>query len=85
MHVCVARELYIAKDQQDKEDAIERLNTTWQRTIEVSKAPSQSGRSHILAYAKSGAPDTSNTLIGTTDDIYDKLVALNETGAEYVS
>ena len=65
MDVCVARELYIAKDQQDKEDAIERLNAMRQRTIDVSKAPNQSGGSHILAYAKSGAPDTSSTLIGT--------------------
>jgi hypothetical protein len=26
----------------------------------------------------------SSTLIGTTEEIYDKLVALNEAGAEYV-
>ena len=79
-----SRELYIAKDQKDKEDAIERLNAMRQRTIDVSKAPNQSGGSHILAYAKSGAPDVSSTLIGTTEEIYDKLVALNEAGAEYV-
>jgi len=87
MEVCVARELYVAKDQKDqkdKEDAIERLNATRQRTIDVSKAPNQSGGSHILSYAKSGAPDVSGTLIGTTEEIYDKLVALNEAGAEYV-
>ena len=84
MEVCVARELYVAKDQKDKEDAIERLNATRQRTIDVSKAPNQCGGSHILAYAKSGAPDVSSTLIGTTDEIHDKLVALNEAGAEYV-
>jgi alkanesulfonate monooxygenase SsuD/methylene tetrahydromethanopterin reductase-like flavin-dependent oxidoreductase (luciferase family) len=84
MEVCVARELYVAKDRKDKEDAIERLNATRQRTIDVSKAPNQSGGSHILAYAKSGTPDVSSTLIGATEEIYDKLVALNEAGAEYV-
>ena len=84
MEVVVARELYIAKDQKDREDAIERLNAARQRTIDVSKAPNQSGGSHILAYAKSGAPETSSTLIGTTEEIYDKLAALNEAGVEYV-
>jgi alkanesulfonate monooxygenase SsuD/methylene tetrahydromethanopterin reductase-like flavin-dependent oxidoreductase (luciferase family) len=84
MEVCVARDLYVAKDRKDREDAIERLNAMRQRTIDVSKAPNQSGSSHILSYAKSGAPDVSSTLIGTTEEIYDKLVALNEAGAEYV-
>jgi alkanesulfonate monooxygenase SsuD/methylene tetrahydromethanopterin reductase-like flavin-dependent oxidoreductase (luciferase family) len=84
MEVCVARELYVAKDRKDKEDAIERLNAGRQRTIEVSKAPNQSGGSHILSYAKSGAPDVSSALIGTTEEIHDKLVALNDAGVEYV-
>src|ERR1700761_144961 len=84
MEVCVARELYVAKDRKDKEAAIERLNATRQRTIDVSKAPNQSGGSHILAYAKSGAPDVSSTLTGTTEEIHDKLVALNEAGVEYI-
>src|SRR3984957_12922852 len=84
MEVCVARELYVAKDRKDKEDAIGRLNATRQRTIDVSKAPNQSGGSHILSYAKSGTPNVSSTLIGTTEEIYDKLVALEEAGAEYV-
>ena len=37
MEVCVARELHVAKDQKDKEDAIEHLNAMRQRTIGVSK------------------------------------------------
>jgi alkanesulfonate monooxygenase SsuD/methylene tetrahydromethanopterin reductase-like flavin-dependent oxidoreductase (luciferase family) len=84
MEVCVARDLYVAKDRKDTEDAIERLNAVRQRTIEVSKAPNQSGGSHILSYAKSGAPDVSSALIGTTEEIFEMLVALNEAGAEYV-
>jgi hypothetical protein len=32
----------------------------------------------------SSARPTSSTLIGTTEEIYDKLVALNEAGVEYV-
>jgi hypothetical protein len=48
------------------------------------EAPNQSGGSHILSYAKSGMPDVSSTLIGTTEEIHDKLVALNEAGVEHV-
>ena len=84
MEVCVARDLYIANDRKDRADAIERLNAGRQRTIDVSKAPNRSGGSHILSYARSGAPDVSSTLIGTTEEIYDKLVALREAGAEYI-
>jgi alkanesulfonate monooxygenase SsuD/methylene tetrahydromethanopterin reductase-like flavin-dependent oxidoreductase (luciferase family) len=84
MEVCVARDLYIANDRKNRADAIERLNAIRWRTIDVSKAPNQAGGSHILSYAKSGAPDVSSTLIGTTEEIYHKLAALNEAGAEYV-
>jgi alkanesulfonate monooxygenase SsuD/methylene tetrahydromethanopterin reductase-like flavin-dependent oxidoreductase (luciferase family) len=84
MEVRVARELYVAKDEIDKKDAIERLNATRRRTIDVTKAPNQTGGSHILSYAKSGAPDVSGALIGTAEEIFEKLVALNEAGAEYV-
>lgn len=84
MEVCVARDLYVAKDQKDKESAIERLNASRQRTIDVSKAPNQSGGSHILSYAKSGTPDTSTSLVGTPDEICDKLVAMKAAGVEYV-
>jgi alkanesulfonate monooxygenase SsuD/methylene tetrahydromethanopterin reductase-like flavin-dependent oxidoreductase (luciferase family) len=84
MDVCVARDLYIANDRKDRADAIERLNAMRQRTIDVSKAPNQSGGSHILSYAKSGTPDVSSTLIGTTEEIHAKLVALREAGADYI-
>lgn len=84
MEVVAARDLYIANDRNDREDAIERLNAMRQRTIDVSKAPNQSGGSHILSYAQSGAPDVSSALIGTTEEIHHKLVALHEAGVEYV-
>jgi alkanesulfonate monooxygenase SsuD/methylene tetrahydromethanopterin reductase-like flavin-dependent oxidoreductase (luciferase family) len=84
--VAVARDLYIAKDQSDKEEALERLNKARQRTIDVARAPNQaSGGSHILAYAKSGgAPSTESTLVGSPEEIRSKLAALQAAGVEYV-
>ncbi|MBP0625508.1 LLM class flavin-dependent oxidoreductase, partial [Cupriavidus consociatus] len=84
--VAVARDLFIAKDEQDKQAAIERLNKSRQRTIEHARAPNQAAGSHILSYAKGGAalPPTDSTLIGTIDEIRDKLAALRDNGVDYV-
>ena len=68
--VAVARELFIAKDASDKQAAMERLNQSRQRTIDVARAPNQSSGSHILSYAKNGnLPSTESTLFGTIDEI----------------
>jgi alkanesulfonate monooxygenase SsuD/methylene tetrahydromethanopterin reductase-like flavin-dependent oxidoreductase (luciferase family) len=82
--VAVARELFIAKDEQDKQAAIERLNTGRQRTIEHARAPDKAGGSHILSYAKEGLPPTDTALIGTVAEIRDQLHALKEAGAGYL-
>ena len=83
--VAVARDLFIAKDAQDKQAALERLNKVRQRTIDHARAPNQSKGSHILSYAKGGEmPSTESTLIGTVEEIRDKIAALHEAGVEYV-
>ena len=82
--VAVARELFIAKDEQDKQAAIERLNTGRQRTIEHARAPDKAGGSHILSYAKEGLPPTDTALIGSVAEIRDQLHALKEAGAGYL-
>ena len=83
--VAVARDLYIANDEQDKEAALERLNTARQRTIDHARAPNQAQGSHILSYAKGGEmPSTESTLIGTVEEIHDKVAALHEAGVEYL-
>ncbi|MGU7768678.1 LLM class flavin-dependent oxidoreductase [Burkholderia sp. MR1-5-21] len=83
--VAVARDLFIATDEQDKQAAIERLNQSRLRTIEHARAPNQAGGSHILSYAKGGQmPSTESALIGTVDEIRDKLHALQEAGAGYL-
>ena len=67
--VAVARDLFIAKDEQDKEAALERLNTVRQRTINHARAPNQAKGSHILSYAKGGEmPSTESTLVAQLGD-----------------
>jgi len=83
MEVALARDLYVARNQADKEAALERHHKMNQRTIEVSRAPGQKGGSHILSYADAGNTE-GNTLYGTPDEIFDKLQALRAVGVEYV-
>ena len=52
MQVAVARQLYVAKDEADKDDALKRQAEYTQRTIDSRRAgPMPAGGSHVLAYA----------------------------------
>ena len=83
MRVCVARDMYVARDEAEKRAAHERNDQTNQRILSVSRWPDHTGGSHILAYSHSEASRAS-TLIGTADEIADKLEALRRVGVTYV-
>jgi alkanesulfonate monooxygenase SsuD/methylene tetrahydromethanopterin reductase-like flavin-dependent oxidoreductase (luciferase family) len=80
MQVAVARQVYVAKNNADKDAALERLAAFTERTLAVSRAPGGSGGGHVLGY--DGATET-NALYGTADEICDKLHALDRAGSEY--
>jgi alkanesulfonate monooxygenase SsuD/methylene tetrahydromethanopterin reductase-like flavin-dependent oxidoreductase (luciferase family) len=84
MQVTVARQLYIAKDEADKEAALARQAEYTQRTVAVSRAPDGKGGSHVLAYANTAGATEANALYGTPDEICRMLETLNKAGAEYV-
>jgi len=84
MQVAVARQVYVAKNTADKEAALERLARYTQRTVAVSRAPDSQAGSHVLAYAGTAGGTEANALYGTPHEIYGKLHALKEAGAEYV-
>ena len=84
MQVTVARHLYVAKDEADKQAALARLARYTQRTVAVSRAPDGGAGSHVLAYANLAGATEANALYGTPDEIRGMLTALNEAGAEYV-
>ncbi len=84
MQVTVARQLYVAKDEADKQAALARLAEYTQRTVAVSRAPDGKAGSHVLAYANTAGATEANALFGTPDEICGMLAALNKAGAEYV-
>jgi len=84
MQVAVARQLYVARDEADKEGALGRLATNNRRLLAVSRAPDNRARSHMLAYASTPGETERNALVGTPDEIHRGLEGLNEAGVDYV-
>jgi alkanesulfonate monooxygenase SsuD/methylene tetrahydromethanopterin reductase-like flavin-dependent oxidoreductase (luciferase family) len=84
LHVAVARDMYVAKDRADKEAALARNLKGHERILSVARAPDRAGGSHILAYSHSLAHAEAASLVGTPDEIAQKLEALRSAGAEYV-
>lgn len=84
MQVIAARQLYIAKDQADKEQALVKQAAFTKRTIDVSRAPDAKTGSHVLAYANKAGATEENALFGTPDEIATMLEALQGAGVEYI-
>ena len=84
MNVVVARDLYVAKNGLDKEEALGRHWAAQQRTLAVSRDPNRSGGSHILFYDHAGSDTENSMLYGTPDDIVDKLTSLQRVGIKYI-
>jgi alkanesulfonate monooxygenase SsuD/methylene tetrahydromethanopterin reductase-like flavin-dependent oxidoreductase (luciferase family) len=84
MQVAVARQLYVAKDEADKQAALARQAAYTQRTVDVSRKPEAKGGSHVLAYADKAGGTEENALFGTPDEICASLAALQKAGVAYV-
>ena len=84
MQVAVARQLYIATDEADKQAALARQAEHTRRTVAVSLAPGAERGSHVLAYADGERATEANALYGTPDEIRGMLGDLSQVGVEYV-
>ncbi len=84
MQVTAARQLYIAKDAADKQEALKRQAQYTQRTITSARAPDRKGGSHVLAYADRAGATEENALYGTPDEIAGMLEALRGAGVAYI-
>jgi alkanesulfonate monooxygenase SsuD/methylene tetrahydromethanopterin reductase-like flavin-dependent oxidoreductase (luciferase family) len=84
MQVTVARQLYVAKDQADKEAALVKQAAFTKRTIDVARAPDAKTGSHVLAYADKKGATEENALYGTPDEIGAMLEALQDAGVAYI-
>jgi alkanesulfonate monooxygenase SsuD/methylene tetrahydromethanopterin reductase-like flavin-dependent oxidoreductase (luciferase family) len=83
MSVAVARDVYVARNEDDRKAALARAANVRRRTIDVSRAPDRTGGSHILAYDHHDAGNDA-ALYGTVDEIVTKLEALRAVGVTYV-
>jgi alkanesulfonate monooxygenase SsuD/methylene tetrahydromethanopterin reductase-like flavin-dependent oxidoreductase (luciferase family) len=88
MQVALARQLYVAKDEADRAEALRRQAAYTRRTVDVSRRPGdgsagESG-SHVLAYADKAGSTEEHALFGTPDQIHRMLENLRRAGAHYV-
>jgi alkanesulfonate monooxygenase SsuD/methylene tetrahydromethanopterin reductase-like flavin-dependent oxidoreductase (luciferase family) len=84
LQVAVARQLYVARDEADKREALKRQAAYTKRTVDVSRTPDGKRGSHVLAYADKQGGTEENALFGTPDKIGAGLEALRRAGAAYV-
>jgi alkanesulfonate monooxygenase SsuD/methylene tetrahydromethanopterin reductase-like flavin-dependent oxidoreductase (luciferase family) len=82
--VTLARDMYVARNAAEKQAAVERNWKFRQQILNVSRAPGQERGSHILAYSHDQGPSDANTLIGTVDEICERIESLRRAGMEYM-
>ncbi len=86
--IVVARQLYVAKNEADKQEALARQAAYTKRTVDVSRKPGgkggSQGGSHVLAYADKTGGTEENALYGTPDEIAAMLDDLQRAGVTYV-
>jgi alkanesulfonate monooxygenase SsuD/methylene tetrahydromethanopterin reductase-like flavin-dependent oxidoreductase (luciferase family) len=82
--IAVARQLYVARDEADKQAALVRQAAYTQRTVDVSRKLEGKGGSHVLAYAEKAGGTEENALYGTPDEIAAMLEDLQRAGVHYV-
>jgi alkanesulfonate monooxygenase SsuD/methylene tetrahydromethanopterin reductase-like flavin-dependent oxidoreductase (luciferase family) len=84
MRVAVARNFWVARDAADKEAAIQRQAQAHQRLLALSRGPDSRPTSHILGYSDAPGAREAHSLIGTPDEIAERLAALRAQGVAYV-
>ena len=81
MRVAVARNIFVARDATEKQEAIRRQTQIHQRLLSLSRGSESRPGSHILGYADT--PEA-HSLIGTAGEVEAGLAALEEVGVAYV-
>jgi alkanesulfonate monooxygenase SsuD/methylene tetrahydromethanopterin reductase-like flavin-dependent oxidoreductase (luciferase family) len=82
MRVAVARNVFVTQDEAEKDEAQRRQARVHDRLLSLSRGSESRPGSHILAYDAPGRD--ANTVIGTAQEVTDKLAALAEAGVAYV-
>jgi alkanesulfonate monooxygenase SsuD/methylene tetrahydromethanopterin reductase-like flavin-dependent oxidoreductase (luciferase family) len=82
--VAVARNFWVATDAADTEAALRRQAQANGRLLALSRGPASRASSHILGYSDAPGAREAHALIGTPDEITEKLGALRAVGVDYV-
>ncbi len=82
--VGVARAFYVAKDETDKQAALERRLEAQHRLAAVSSAPGIKNTASIMAFSDTREASEESALYGTPEEIAIKLERLRRLGVEYV-
>jgi alkanesulfonate monooxygenase SsuD/methylene tetrahydromethanopterin reductase-like flavin-dependent oxidoreductase (luciferase family) len=82
MDVAVARNLFLARDAADTQEALERLAQSHARMVALSRHPDGRNPSHITAYAGDPGATEASALYGTPDQIAAELEVLHAVGAK---
>ncbi len=82
--VGVARAFFVAKDEADKQAALERRLEAQRRLAVVSSAPGVKNTASIMAYSDTREASEESALYGTPDEIARKVQKLRALGVEYV-
>src|SRR4051794_39596296 len=83
MRVAVARNVFVAEDAAEKNEARRRQERVHERLLSLSRGPESRAGSHILGYTDTLERDALS-MIGPAEEIADKLAALEEMGVGYV-
>jgi alkanesulfonate monooxygenase SsuD/methylene tetrahydromethanopterin reductase-like flavin-dependent oxidoreductase (luciferase family) len=85
MDVGVARAFFVAKDQADKDAALERRLEAQRRLAAISNSPDGTkSKASIMAFSDTREASEESALYGTPDEIGKKLEKLQAVGAGYV-
>ncbi len=84
MDVAVARAYYVARDEADKQAALERRLEAQRRLAAVSSAPGVKNTASIMAYSDTREASEESALYGKPDEIALKLEKLRALGVQYI-
>ncbi len=80
----VARAFYVARDEADKDAAIERRLVAQRRLTAISQRPDGNNTASIMAFSDTRAASEASAMYGSPDQIARKLETLRDMGVEYI-
>ena len=82
--VAVARAFYVAKDEADKQAAIDRRIAGQRRLHDISQRPDGNNTASIMAFSDTREASEESALYGNPDEICRKIEFLQARGVEYI-